>query len=140
MTKTVDIALDDNRPRVDTDIFKLSGIGDLLVIKDLVAAGNVDVNARDEVACTPLIWASRGGSDDVVEFLCGNGADLELAGYGGMRAIHHACNCMCERSMVQLLEMNAQVSQSRDVCSRLQVLVVAREPEHLYSLYAGGLP
>ena len=69
----------------------------------------MDVNGVDQSECTPLIWASRGGMEEVVDYLIGEGAELEKAGYGGMRALHHACNGMHEHAMQHLLDKGAEV-------------------------------
>ena len=99
---------DQEKPSVDTDIFKLASIGDLALIKVLVDGG-MDVNSVDAMTCTPLIWASRSGSAPVVEYLLEKGANPETAGYGGMRAIHHVSNNLQENALIKLLDVNAQV-------------------------------
>ncbi|PVH69612.1 ankyrin, partial [Cadophora sp. DSE1049] len=40
-----------------------------------LSRGCVDVNSRDHLGRTPLWWARRGGSDDVMELLLKGGAD-----------------------------------------------------------------
>merc|ERR1719181_1225939 len=80
--------------KVDSDIHKLSANGNLDLVKVLVESKEnpVDINVQDTMGCTPLIWASRGGHVNVMEYLLENGADTNMSGYGGMTALHHACN------------------------------------------------
>jgi ankyrin repeat protein len=100
---------------VDTDIFKLCQIGDLANVKVMVEKGT-DVNVTDSMGYTPLIRAAKGGNPDVMIFLLENSADPEIAAFGGMRAIHHACNEACnhpqlaEAALVALLKVDCEVS------------------------------
>jgi ankyrin repeat protein len=56
-----------------TALHRAARWSDLAMVKLLVAAG-ADVNATDEAGDTPLMNATRGRSDDVIDFLLANGA------------------------------------------------------------------
>lgn len=79
-------------------------------LKSLITAedSKVDVAAVDENGCSALVWAARNGHADTVTYLVGEcGADVESASYGGLRALHHACNNNHEGIIKLLLEKDA---------------------------------
>lgn len=49
--------------------------GDLEAVKTYISSG-VDVNAKDSGGCTPLLWAVRHDSPEVVEYLIAQGAEI----------------------------------------------------------------
>ena len=79
-------------------------------LKSLITAedSKVDVGAVDENGCSALVWAARNGHADTVTYLVDEcGADVESASYGGLRALHHACNNNHEGIIKLLLEKDA---------------------------------
>jgi len=97
--------------KVDSDIFKLAATGNLELIQKLVEAegSDIDINGTDAMECTALVWASRSGHVKVMDYLIGKGADVEKAGYGGLRPLHHACNNMKEDAMSKLIDGGCDV-------------------------------
>ena len=47
-----------------------------LCVRGLVESGQVEVNFMDDVGQTLLNWASAFGTQEMVEYLCGKGADV----------------------------------------------------------------
>lgn len=81
----------------------------------LVDAG-ADVNEKDPLGCSPLIWAARSGHFELINYFVEKGADVEIAGYGGMRALHHAANNMKEPAIEALLKAGANVTTRDGKC------------------------
>ena len=85
---------------LDSNVFLLASFGILDNLKKLVEVEKpeggegeeeeetptteVDLNAKDERGCTPLAWAARNGHLEVVDYLIGKGADVNIASFGGM--------------------------------------------------------
>jgi len=82
----------DRVPELSSDIHKLCGFGSTEDVVNLASKDNFEVDQLDSLGNTPLIWAARGGSSDCVEFLCKSGAAVNHRAYGGLNALHHACN------------------------------------------------
>jgi ankyrin repeat protein len=63
---------------VDTSSLHMAAAaGDLTAVKTLLAQG-VDVNAKDEVGFTPLLWAAVTDQADVAEYLIAKDADMDV--------------------------------------------------------------
>ena len=77
----------------------------------------IDLNAKDEYGCAPLLWAARNGHIDMLKLLLDKGADVETAGYNGMRALHHVCNSSKEKCVEILLEADANPNATDDANS-----------------------
>ena len=77
----------------------------------------IDLNAKDEYNCAPLLWAARNGHIDMLKLLIDKGADVETAGYNGMRALHHVCNSSKEKCVEILLEADANPNATDDANS-----------------------
>ena len=77
----------------------------------------IDLNAKDEYNCAPLLWAARNGHIDMLKLLLDKGADVETAGYNGMRALHHVCNSSKEKCVEILLEADANPNATDDANS-----------------------
>jgi ankyrin repeat protein len=102
--------------KLDSDIHKLAAHGQMELIKTLVEAEDsaVDISVPDNLMCTPLVLAARGGHIDVVAYFIEMGADIESPSYGGMRALHHAANQMKEVMITKLIEAGADVAAPDD--------------------------
>ena len=77
----------------------------------------IDLNAKDEYNCAPLLWAARNGHIDMLKLLLDKGADVETQGYNGMRALHHVCNSSKEKCVEILLEADANPNATDDANS-----------------------
>ncbi|GBG32572.1 Ankyrin repeat domain-containing protein 1 [Hondaea fermentalgiana] len=106
----------DQVPEIESNPWKLAGIGDVAALKGLVEREKdpVDVNAEDDYGCQPIIWAARSGYVDAVTYLVEQGGDIESSGFGGMRPLHHACNQLRDEVMLKLLDLNANVNAADD--------------------------
>ena len=98
---------------IDCNAHKLAAIGALDKLTELIEAGT-EVDAVDEMMCTPLLWAARAGQAEVVTYLLDKGADIKHKGYGGMNSLHHAANNMREAVTKLLLEKGAEVDEADD--------------------------
>jgi E3 ubiquitin-protein ligase HECTD1 len=76
-----------------------------------VNAGNVEVNLTDEVGQTLMNWASAFGTQEMVEFLCEKGADVNR----GQRSssLHYAA-CFGRSAIVKVLLRNGANPDLRD--------------------------
>ena len=90
-------------PKCDKNIFKLAQNGDIAGVEGLIEEGH-GVNEVDAMGSTPLILAARNGHVSLVKILLGQGATVEAATYGGMRALHFAANALEEPTIIALLE------------------------------------
>jgi len=114
-------------PKCDSDIFKLSQMGDITLIKKLFEEGlpppedsdskeniPIEVNSVDELGYTPLCYAARAGHKPALMVLLEHEANIEQPSYGGLRPLHHACNVFAETVMEVLLEAGADANAKDD--------------------------
>ena len=87
-----------------------NGLPDVLAKLLETSEAAIDLNAKDEYNCAPLLWAARNGHIDMLKLLLDKGADVETAGYNGMRALHHVCNSSKEGLVALLLEHDANAN------------------------------
>jgi len=72
------------------DIFTAAGMGDVEVVKELVARDPGVVHAQDEFGGTALHWAAERGTPEMVELLLEKGADIEARDTYGQPPLHSA--------------------------------------------------
>ncbi|CAK9034713.1 Kinase D-interacting substrate of 220 kDa B (Ankyrin repeat-rich membrane-spanning protein B), partial [Durusdinium trenchii] len=106
----------DERPAIESNPWKLAGIGDTAGLKALVEHPKdpIDVNAPDAYGCQPIVWASRNGYVETMNYILEQGGDIESSGFGGMRPLHHACNQLRDGVLSRLLELGADVNAADD--------------------------
>ena len=108
------------QPQIISNPWKLAGIGDLEGLKKLLEVegeskdneGGVDL--VDTYRCTPFIWAARNGKMVTATYLLDQGADLEFASFGGMRAIHHAVNNIRSDMIAELIQRGCDINAADD--------------------------
>ncbi|XP_067654112.1 uncharacterized protein [Haliotis asinina] len=94
-------------PAAGRNLSNASIDGDLERVKQIVAAGHVDINYRERRwSRTPLMEAALNGQGDVVEFLVGRGADVSLVDGGGDNFLHWACRGGHLETVKLILSMN----------------------------------
>ena len=94
-----------------------NGLPDVLAKLLETSETAIDLNAKDEYNCAPLLWAARNGHIDMLKLLLDKGADVETQGYNGMRALHHVCNSSKEKCVEILLEADANPNATDDANS-----------------------
>ena len=57
---------------------------------EAVESGQVEVNFMDDVGQTLLNWASAFGTQEMVEYLCSKGADVNVYSGQGYTCLHQA--------------------------------------------------
>jgi hypothetical protein len=80
---------DPNIPDETTSLHAALEIGDLVIMQSRLEAG-ADVNERDDICATPLVYASGGGRLEVAELLIEYGADVNLPTWTGRTPLHAA--------------------------------------------------
>jgi ankyrin repeat protein len=86
----------------------------------------VDVDAVvKEDSWTALIWASRKGHTDIVELLLNNGANVNLAPYSGVSALHLASK-YGHKQIVELL-LNKGADVNAETSGKFTALILASE-------------
>ncbi len=60
------------------------------VIKDLINKKEANINATNSFAETPLIWAAKYASREIVEFLLEKGANKNYTDFDGKPALYYA--------------------------------------------------
>ncbi len=92
----------------ETDaLFRAARAGNADVVKALLTAPSVDVNAVDEHGNTPLIEAARFGHDDVVRALLSARADVKAKNDDGKTALMLASEGGHDDTMRALTEAGA---------------------------------
>eukprot|EP01086_Lenisia_limosa_P017737 TRINITY_DN9161_c0_g1_i1.p1 TRINITY_DN9161_c0_g1~~TRINITY_DN9161_c0_g1_i1.p1 ORF type:complete len:136 (-),score=26.69 TRINITY_DN9161_c0_g1_i1:41-448(-) len=71
------------------EVIECAKMGDVENLKQLLKEGN-NVNERDELEYTPLIWAASAGNLPAVQFLLSAGADINAANSNKDSALHCA--------------------------------------------------
>ncbi len=99
------------RPKIETNPWKLAGIGDTAGLAKLVEHEKepFDITEKDEYGSEAIIWAARNGFPDTLKYLVEHGADINSAGFGGLRPLHHACNQLREGVLKLLIELGADM-------------------------------
>ncbi|XP_067670045.1 integrin-linked protein kinase-like [Haliotis asinina] len=77
--------------RADADLHAPCSEGNLVEVKRILDTGRADVNSRDGVGMTPMMWAAYKRHRDVVKLLVSRGADVSLVTDGGDNILHWAC-------------------------------------------------
>ena len=71
-------------------LFRATREGNTDMVRSLLAAPGVDVNATDETGSTPLLEAARYGHDDICHLLIAAGANLKAKDRNGKTALQLA--------------------------------------------------
>jgi len=123
-------------PRYAT-IHEAAEHGSLADVKRHLSAG-VDVDAKDELGCTPLVYAVLWGHLDVAEFLIDAGADID--GAGRALLIMAVRGQLADPAMVKLLiDSGADVSRKyRDGATALHWAACREKPDIAEVLIKSG--
>ncbi|MGL5931842.1 MAG: formyltransferase family protein [Cetobacterium sp.] len=73
----------------EEELFKACEVGDLKIVKDICTVKD-HINIQNEKGWTPLIVATYNGHIEIVEFLIGIGANIELANFNGTNLLMYA--------------------------------------------------
>lgn len=71
-------------------LFRATREGNTDMVRSLVSAPGVDVNAKDETGSTPLLEAARFGHDNICRILIAAGANLKAKDRDGKTALQLA--------------------------------------------------
>ena len=94
-------------------------------IRELISVG-ADVNARSTDGWTPLMFAARKSTPEIVQLLLEEGAELEARGREGWTPLLHAAWISSTPEIVQLLlEKGADVN-ARGIIGRTPLMLAAR--------------
>lgn len=87
------------------DFFYAAEKGDLETLKKLLTDpdNDVTVNIQNSVGKTALILAAHNGREDVVEYLCQQGADQTIHGRGGYTAADYVKNMQFADKIMKIL-------------------------------------
>ena len=102
-------------PKVDKQPHKLARNGLLEELEKLSENKELgDLNAKDENGVSMLNWTVKYGHEEVARWLLEKGADVESAGFGGLRGLHIASANFKENLVALLLEHNADPNSLDD--------------------------
>jgi ankyrin repeat protein len=93
------------------DVFSAAGLGDLAVLKRLLAKRPGDVAARDARGRTALHWAALGNQPKSIAFLMGAGSDPAALDADGNSALHLSLLRWPSKGFVALLAAKAPLDQ-----------------------------
>ena len=93
------------------DVFSAAGLGDLAVLKRLLAKRPGDVAARDARGRTALHWAALGNQPKAIAFLMGAGSDPAALDADGNSALHLSLLRWPSKGFVALLAAKAPLDQ-----------------------------
>jgi uncharacterized protein len=93
------------------DVFSAAGLGDLAVLKRLLAKRPGDVAARDARGRTALHWAALGNQPKAITFLMGAGSDPAALDADGNSALHLSLLRWPSKGFVALLAAKAPLDQ-----------------------------
>jgi ankyrin repeat protein len=93
------------------DVFSAAGLGDLAVLKGLLAESPRDVTARDARGRTALHWAALGNQPKAIAFLMGAGSDPAALDADGNSALHLSLLRWPSKGFVALLAAKAPLDQ-----------------------------
>jgi uncharacterized protein len=89
--------------------------GDLDLVKILISRGKADPNQTSPKGCTPLMYAGRGGKEQVVRFLLEKKASPLKQDNAGGTVFHHSI----EKGQIQVLEV--MLEHGVDVQSAIEI-------------------
>ncbi|MBN2345769.1 MAG: ankyrin repeat domain-containing protein, partial [Candidatus Aminicenantes bacterium] len=108
------------------DIFELLRQGDVQAVKALVAKTPDVLAARDKDGMTPLHIAAQAGNRELVDYLVGKGAKIELQNSHHKTPLHLAVMANHGEAAAALLKWGAVV-ETRDDYQRTALILCARE-------------
>mmetsp|Transcript_9229 Transcript_9229/g.21133 ORF Transcript_9229/g.21133 Transcript_9229/m.21133 type:complete len:206 (-) Transcript_9229:267-884(-) len=88
--------------------------GDLVVTKEIVAAGHVDLHARELTGKTALFFASKWGHADVAQFLMEAKADAGAIDHRGRTPLDYAGNAATELVLLQVPERDHEMEHRKE--------------------------
>ncbi|XP_071084677.1 inversin-like [Haliotis cracherodii] len=97
----------------------------MAAVKRILAAGQADVNCRDVVGRTPVMWVAWRGHRDVVELLVSERADVSQVDEHGNNILHYACRGGDVETVKCVLSLHVADINSRGGWSRTPVMWVA---------------
>jgi ankyrin repeat protein len=92
------------------DPWRLAAYGELQTLKECKAK-KIPIDGKDAKGFSPLIWAARNACGDVLEFLVDEGCNVTATSFGGLSALHHACNKNNSLEIKILIKSKANVNQ-----------------------------
>ncbi|XP_067653717.1 ankyrin repeat, PH and SEC7 domain containing protein secG-like [Haliotis asinina] len=110
----------------DGNIYSAIQKGDLERVKQILAAGHVDINMRStRFSRTPVMVAALRGQSDVVKLLMDRGANMSLVDKFGNNVLHHACTGGDLETVKLILSQNMMYINSRGNESRTPLMEAA---------------
>ena len=104
---------------IDADLIAAARTGSAELVQTLVGKG-ANVNAKDDMGRTALMWAANNGAADTVQFLLSNGATVDAKDHEGKTALLWATSRSLDRfTLVQTLADTVQVLLTHGQTRRL---------------------
>jgi len=91
------------------DIFDSVKSDNLDLLKKIITENPELINTKDELGRTPLIWACRNSSTELIEYLLNMGADVNLADNNNIAPVHILASKGDSKNMEMLLTKDADV-------------------------------
>jgi len=127
MNKPSPERISEEKKRANDLLFLSCQRGDMNAMKQAIGAG-ADVNAKDKLKWTPIMWSARNGFSDMIMALKGYGADVNAKNNNGWTALMEASREGQVQSAKALLEIGADPNERSE--SGLTALKLATKKNH----------
>ncbi|XP_046567997.1 ankyrin repeat and KH domain-containing protein mask-like [Haliotis rubra] len=107
-------------------VYNASTSGDLSKVKFALSQEQVDIDCKDRIGRTPLMWAAGKGHRDVVELFVKRGANLLLTDRSRSNILHYACAGGHVEVTKYILSQNTVDINSRRNDNRTPVMIAGR--------------
>ncbi|XP_067678535.1 ankyrin repeat domain-containing protein 50-like [Haliotis asinina] len=102
-----------------------SKTGDIRKVKEILSQGHVDIDCKERIGRTPVMWAAGEGHKEVVDLLVSRGANLSIRDGFGLTILHSACLGGDVDLVKNVISQNMLDINGRVHCGRTAVMMAA---------------
>ncbi|XP_071111355.1 serine/threonine-protein phosphatase 6 regulatory ankyrin repeat subunit C-like [Haliotis cracherodii] len=109
------------------DLHSASEMGDLSRVEVILSQGGTDINCKDKIGRTPVMWAAGNGHKEVVEILVSKGAKVSIVDKFGNNILHSAGRGGDVEVVQYVLSHDMVDINGRGSCRRTPVMLAAEK-------------
>ncbi|XP_048257852.1 ankyrin repeat domain-containing protein 50-like [Haliotis rufescens] len=109
------------------DLHSASEEGDLSRVEVILSQGGTDINCKDKIGRTPVMWAAGNGHKEVVELLVSKGAKVSIVDRFGNNILHSAGRGGDVEVVQYVLSHDMVDINGRGSCRRTPVMLAAEK-------------